>query len=149
MFIASAVMGVPILRDFEHKMESLIFTTNITKTSYLVGRFIGSFIILLLISSSFIWGTFLGSIMPWVDQSKFLPPTLAQSVWPWLIMIVFNLFVFSCLFFASGALSRKMLFVYLQAIVLLAIYIGVGSFIGDVENIKKAAILDPFGYYNS
>jgi ABC-2 type transport system permease protein len=147
LFIASAVMGVPILRDFEHKMESLIFTTTINKTSYLLGRFIGSFIILLLISSSFILGTWLGCYMPWIDHTKFLPVSLAQSAWPWLIMIVFNLFVCSCLFFASGALSRKMLFVYLQAIILLAIYIAVGTFIGDVENIKKAAIWDPFGYY--
>ncbi|MEO6852121.1 MAG: hypothetical protein ABI203_02100, partial [Mucilaginibacter sp.] len=147
MFITSAVMGVPILRDFEHKIESLIFTTNITKTSYLLGRFIGSFIILAFISTSFVFGTYLGCIMPWVDHSKFLPVTLAQSLWPWLIMIVFNLFICSCLFFASGALTRKMLFVYLQAIILLALYIGIGSFIGDVENIKKAAILDPFGIY--
>src|ERR1700755_1605049 len=40
LFIASAIMGVPILRDFEHKMESLVFTTNINKSSYLIGRFI-------------------------------------------------------------------------------------------------------------
>ncbi len=147
IFFASAIMGVPILRDFEHKMESLIFTTNITKTSYLVGRFVGSFITLLFISSAFIWGTYLGCIMPWVDHTKFLPVTLSQSLWPWLVMIVVNLFIFSCLFFAIGALSRKMLFVYLQAIVLLAIYIGAGAFIGDVENIKKAAVVDPFGVY--
>jgi len=145
MFIASAVMGVPILRDFEHKMESLIFTTNITKTSYLIGRFIGSFIILVFISSSFVFGTWLGCLMPWVDHTKFLPVTLAQSAWPWFALTLSNMFILACLFFASGALSRKMLFVYLQAIILLAIYIAVTSFIGDVENIKKAAIWDPFG----
>src|SRR5690606_2807959 len=55
IFFASAVMGVPILRDFEHKMESLVFSTNITKASYLGGRFIGSFAILLLISTGFIF----------------------------------------------------------------------------------------------
>lgn len=147
VFFASAIMGVPILRDFEHKMESLIFTTNIDKFSYLAGRFIGSFITLLLISSAFIWGTWLGCLMPWIDHTKFLPVTLAQSAWPWLVMVAFNMFVCSCIFFASGALSRKMLFVYLQAVVLLAIYIAVGTFIGDIENVKKAAIADPFGYY--
>ena len=146
IFISSAVMGVPILRDFEHKMESLIFTTNITKSSYLLGRFIGSFIMLILMSTGFIWGSWLGCHMPWIDSTKFLPVTLAQSVWPWLIMMVFNLFATGCIFFAGGALSRKMLFVYLQAIVLFAIYFGVNSFIGDVENIRKAAILDPFGF---
>jgi ABC-2 type transport system permease protein len=147
MFIASAVMGVPVLRDFEHKMESLVFTTNITKTSYLLGRFIGSFIILILISTGFIWGGCLGSVMPWVDHSRFLPVTLAQFAKPWLDIMVFNLFVFSCLFFAIGALTRKMLFVYLQAIVLIAIYAIVTTLIGDVENIHKAALLDPFANY--
>ena len=145
IFISSAVMGVPILRDFEHKMESLIFTTNITKTSYLVGRFIGSFIILLLMSTGYMWGTLLGCLMPWIDHAKFLPVSFSQVAWPWLIMIVFNLFATSCIFFASGALSRKMLFVYLQAIILMTIYFGVSTFVGDIENIRKAAIIDPFG----
>jgi len=145
MFIASAVMGVPIIRDFEHKMESLIFTTNIDKTSYLLGRFTGSFLILLLISSGFLWGTYLGCFMPWIDHSKYLPVAFGQFLKPWLIIMMFNMFTFSCIFFATGALSRKMLFVYLQAIVLLAIYLIGNSLAGDVENLKKAAIIDPFG----
>jgi ABC-2 type transport system permease protein len=148
LFFASAVMGVPILRDFEHKMESLVFTTNITKTSYLLGRFIGSFVVLLFISSGFIWGGWLGAHMPWNDATKFLPITLMQFARPWLMLIVFNMFVFSCLFFAVGALTRKMLFVYLQAIILLALYIVVETLVGDVENLKKAAIFDPFGSYS-
>ncbi len=147
MFIASAVMGVPILRDFEHKMESFIFTTNITKTSYLLGRFTGSFLILLIISTGFFWGGYLGCLMPWVDRSRYLPVSLGQFCWPWLIMIVCNMFVFSCLFFACGALTRKMLFVYLQAIVLLALYITVDSLAGNIENMNKAALIDPFGNY--
>lgn len=147
MFFASAIMGVPILRDFEHKMESLIFTTNVNKTSYLLGRFLGSLLILLFISSGFVWGSWLGAHMPWNDHSKFLPITLMQFVRPWFILIVFNMFVFSCLFFAVGALTRKMLFVYLQTIILLAIYIVVQTLVGDVENLNKAGILDPFGQY--
>jgi len=147
LFFASAVMGVAILRDFEHKMESLIFTTNIDKFSYLGGRFIGSFIILLLISTGFIIGTSIGCQMPWIEKDTLLNVGIGQYVRPWIMLIVPNLFVFSCIFFASGALSRKMLFVYLQAIVLLAIYLISGTLIGNVENIEKAGIFDPFGYY--
>lgn len=147
LFIASAIMGVPVIRDFEHKMESLIFTTNINKSSYLIGRFLGSFIILLMISFAFVLGTYIGCQMPWIDKTKLLPIAFSQFFKPWLVLIVSNMFVFSCLFFASGALSRKMLFVYLQAIILLAIYIIVQTLMGDVENIHKAAILDPFGSY--
>ncbi|WP_432711694.1 M1 family aminopeptidase [Pedobacter sp.] len=147
IFFASAVMGVPILRDFEHKMESLIFTTNLTKFNYLAGRFLGSFFILLLISTGNLIGTFLGCQMPWLDQDTLLSVGIGQYISPWLILIVPNIFVCSCIFFASGALSRKMLFVYLQAIVLIAIYLIAGTLIGDVENIEKAGIFDPFGYY--
>ncbi|MEM8887831.1 MAG: peptidase M1, partial [Bacteroidota bacterium] len=50
-FFASAVMGNPILRDFQHKTSPLIFTTPISKGSYLFGRFAGSYLILLLIFS--------------------------------------------------------------------------------------------------
>lgn len=147
LFFASAVMGVPILRDFEHKMESLIFTTNIDKFSYLGGRFLGSFIILLMISTGYFIGTYLGCQMPWLDKDTLLNVGIAQYIRPWLMLIVPNMFVYSCIFFASGALSRKMLFVYLQAIVLVAIYLISGTLIGDVENIEKAGIFDPFGYY--
>ncbi|WP_214072301.1 M1 family aminopeptidase [Mucilaginibacter sp. dw_454] len=147
LFIASAIMGVPILRDFEHKMESLIFTTNINKTSYLLGRFLGSFLILVIVSSGFLWGTWLGCSKPWGDHSKYLHVGFYQYVKPWLTVIVLNMFVFSCLFFAIGALTRKMLFVYLQSIVLVAIYAITTTLIGDVENLHKAALADPFATY--
>src|SRR6188768_2624104 len=62
--IASAVMGVPVLRDFEHNTEAIIFSTPIKKMSYLMGRFWGSFVILLFIGSG-IWLAFLlGDLMP-------------------------------------------------------------------------------------
>src|SRR5690348_638824 len=49
--IASAVMGVAILRDFEYNTEAIMFSTPMSKFSYLMGRFIGSFIILIFIGS--------------------------------------------------------------------------------------------------
>ncbi len=147
VFFASAIMGVPILRDFEHKMESLIFTTNIDKFSYLGGRFLGSFLVLVLITTGFFIGTYLGCNMPWLDRDTLLNVGIMQYIRPWFMLIVTNSFICSCIFFASGALSRKMLFVYLQAILLLALYIVAQTFIGNVENIDKAAIFDPFGYY--
>ncbi|RYE12639.1 MAG: aminopeptidase, partial [Sphingobacteriaceae bacterium] len=80
LFFASAIMGVPILRDFEHKMESLIFTTNITKLSYLGGRFIGSFIILMFITAGFFIGTALGCQMPWIDKDTLLNVGIGQYI---------------------------------------------------------------------
>src|SRR5210317_1555355 len=39
MMITSGIMGVGVLRDFEHNTESMLFTTPIKKFDYLAGRF--------------------------------------------------------------------------------------------------------------
>src|SRR5688572_20556573 len=41
IMIASMIMGVSILRDFDHRMESLMLVNPITKRAYLLGRFLG------------------------------------------------------------------------------------------------------------
>ena len=51
MMITSGIMGVPILRDFEHHTKSMMFTTPISKFDYLVGRFLGSFVVTILVFS--------------------------------------------------------------------------------------------------
>ena len=60
--ITSAVMGVPILRDYEHQISSLIFTTPIRKHDYLLGRFLGSFTIVVMIFAGVLLGLMIGSI---------------------------------------------------------------------------------------
>src|SRR5258708_30147032 len=54
--ITSAVMGVAIVRDFEHNTEAILFSTRMKKIDYLMGRFCGSIFILLLINSAVILG---------------------------------------------------------------------------------------------
>ena len=65
--IISAIMGVPVLREFEHRTEPLIFINPIKKLDYLLGRFLGSFIVLVLVFSvPLLWGFFL---LPWQPPS--------------------------------------------------------------------------------
>src|SRR5690554_4599899 len=51
MIIASMIMGVPVLRDFQYDVTSLIYVNPITKKDYLLGRFLGSFFVLFFIFS--------------------------------------------------------------------------------------------------
>jgi hypothetical protein len=37
--IASAIMGVPVYRDIEHKTENYYFTYPISEKGYILGRF--------------------------------------------------------------------------------------------------------------
>jgi len=147
LFIVSAIMGVAILRDTEHKMDAILFTTTISKSTYFHGRFIGSFLILLGTSSGFVFGIGTGLLMPWLDQTKLLPWQLSKIMRPWLAFIVTNMFLLACIFFSVGALARRMIFVYLQAVIFIALYVVAQTLIGNVENIQLAVLLDPIGFY--
>ena len=49
MILASMIMGVSVLRDFEYNIESLnVFYTNSRKKDYLLGRFLGVLLLVLL-----------------------------------------------------------------------------------------------------
>ncbi|WP_192085407.1 hypothetical protein [Algoriphagus sp. Y33] len=72
MIIASMIMGVSVLRDFKYDISSIIYVTPISKTSYLLGHFLGSFVVLLFIFSGVLWGMMVGEFMPWHDPNEFL-----------------------------------------------------------------------------
>src|SRR5690242_11952445 len=48
LIISSAVMGFAMVRDREHNLESILFTTRAKKFDYLFGRFAGSYCTLFL-----------------------------------------------------------------------------------------------------
>jgi ABC-type transport system involved in multi-copper enzyme maturation permease subunit len=151
-FIASAIMGVAILRDFEHKTESMLFTTPISKFDYLFGRFFGSYSVMVLIYCSiwlaFMFGFSVGKFLPW-DPSWKAKEMLAFNAWhylqPFLVFGLTNLFIQGAIFFAAGALSRNTIVLYLQGIILIVLYEITDNLLSDIENKTIASLLDPFG----
>ncbi|MEQ8240717.1 MAG: M1 family aminopeptidase [Cyclobacteriaceae bacterium] len=149
IFIASAVMGVPVLRDFEHKTDSMIFTTPTSKLSYLGGKFLGSFLTLLFICSGIILGCMLGQAVPWpwLDNADRLMEFSFMSYWnPFITFIIPNLFIFGAIFFMGGSLGKRMVVVYAQGITLFMGYLLASSFLSQLDNQGLAAMLDPFGF---
>ena len=145
LFFASAIMGVPVLRDFEHKTDSMLFTTPMRKGQYLWGRFLGSYLIVLLVFSGMIWGLMLGAAMPWLDAEKFLPFTFWHYLQPFLIWVVPNALISGALFFMGGTLSRRLLWVFVQGVLLLTLYIITGDIASELDSRNLAILLDPFG----
>ncbi|WP_421875991.1 ABC transporter permease/M1 family aminopeptidase [Marinoscillum sp.] len=149
IFITSAVMGVPVLRDFEHKTDSMVFTTPVSKWQYLSGKFIGSFIIVLLISSGLLFGTMFGQAFqwPWKDNMDNLMAFNFMYYWnPYVVFVLPNLFIFSAIFFLGGSLGKRMTVVYAQGIILFMGYLVAQTFLAELDNQNLAALLDPFGF---
>lgn len=144
MMITSAIMGVGVLRDFEHQTESMVFTTPISKFDYLFGRFLGSFIVTLFAFSGLLFGFIIGEIAPWRDADKLLPLNLWADIHPFLFFVIPNLFFSGVLFFVTGALARKMVVVYVQWIILFVVYMVSNTLTAEVSDQSLAALLDPF-----
>lgn len=151
-FIASAIMGVAVLRDFEHKTESLMFSTTMSKFDYLFGRFFGSFFIMILIYCA-IWIAFMagysfGKFLPW-DPSWKEKEMLVFNAWsylqPFMVWGISNLFIQGAIFFAAGALSRSTIVIYTQGIILFVLYQVSDTLLSDIDNKTLSAMLDPFG----
>lgn len=140
MIIASMIMGIPVLRDFQYDITSLIYVNPISKRSYLLGRFLGSFVVLLFIFSSVFWGLMIGEFMPWNDPSEFLPFQFINYLQPFLWIVLPTLFFGASVFFVTGALSKNLMVVYTQGVVIFVLFMITKG----ITNETFQALLDPF-----
>ncbi|MFT7035226.1 MAG: ABC-2 type transport system permease protein [Cyclobacteriaceae bacterium] len=148
ILIASAVMGVPIYRDLEHKTGTFMFSFPITKFPYFMGRFWGSFVTLLFISLGSLIGIYLGSLLGplfGTDAARYGPNLLLNYIHPWLTLTVPNLWFASALFFALIIFTRNIKSIYSGGIVVFIIYLLTNFLSQDIENKTLVEILDPFG----
>jgi len=145
MMVTSAIMGVPVLRDFEHKTDSLVYVTPVKKFDYLAGRFLGSFVILLFIFFGMLLGFLLSDFAPWRDQENLALFNAWIFIQPFLILVLPNVFFSAAIFFAGGTLSRKNIVVYTQGILLLILFLVVSELTYDLNDKTIAMLADPFG----
>ena len=140
MILASMIMGVSVLRDFEYEIESLVFSTPIHKKDYLLGRFLGSFAVLLFVFSGVLFGMMLGEFMPWNNPEDLLEFNAILYLKTFLMVTLPTLFFGASLFFVTGALSRNLVVVYTQGIFLFVVFMLTKA----ITNEFWQAILDPF-----
>ncbi|HZS62363.1 MAG TPA: hypothetical protein VFA43_24055, partial [Gemmatimonadaceae bacterium] len=143
--ITTGVVGTAILRDVQLKAHELLFTTRTTRLGYLGGRFTGALIGMLAIYAAIPIGTFLGTLMPWVDHDKLQPFNLASYTHPFFILVVPSVIFISALFFAVGALTRNLFAIYTQGIALLVSWSISQNILGNLDRLTLAANIDPFG----
>lgn len=143
--IISAVMGVPVYRDFEYNFHEIMFTTPVKKWQYLGGRFIGSYLICIFIFSGLALGILIGSLMPWIDPARQGAFKAMSYIQPMFNYVLPNCFLLGALFFSFGSLFRSQLAIYVQGVVVFVLYLATLNIRNDIENSQLFALLDPFG----
>ena len=101
----------------------MVFTKPIGKFAYLGGRWAGSFLISLLVFTGIPVGEILGTLAPWADHARLAPIDPGMLAYHYAVIIAPEIFVLGSLFFLVAALTRRIVVVYLQGVVLFASYL--------------------------
>jgi uncharacterized protein YutD len=148
MLVCSAIMGVPLYRDIEHGTKNYYLSFPITKKGYFWGRYLGSFILVILVGLSISLGMYLGSLTrSWFD---YIPvERIGENHWayylqPFFTMALPNLFFASSIFFGLVAYFRDVRVIYSGSILLLIGYFLSSFLTRDIENSNLVKLLDPF-----
>lgn len=148
MLICSAIMGVPLYRDIEHQTRNYLFSYPITKGGYFWGRFVGSFVFVLLIGTGFSWGCLAGSaagpFFGWVPPERIGSYGLWNYFHPYFVFSIGNLLLSSAIFFAMVSLTRNVKVIYTASILLFIGYLLASFLVSDLEKRDLVKLLDPF-----
>jgi ABC-type transport system involved in multi-copper enzyme maturation permease subunit len=143
--ITTAIVGTSLLRDFRYRVHELLFTTRLTRLGYLSGRFLGGFLVMVIVYSAIPIGTLVGTLAPWVDAESLGPVNPWFHFQPFLLFGVSTLFVVSAIFYAVGALTRSLVAVYTSGIALLAGWSIAGNWTQNLDRDAVTNAVDIFG----
>ncbi|MES2261866.1 MAG: M1 family aminopeptidase [Pseudomonadota bacterium] len=145
VIVVAAMMGRSVQQDFEYDVHHFFFSAPIKKYQYMFGRFVGAYLVLAVVFSSILLGTWLGTFIPGVDPERLGAVPLAAYLLPYFFTLLPNLFIFGAIFFVLAALTRRMLPVYISSVVMLVGYIVAPGLARDLDYKTLAALIDPFG----
>ncbi|MFY9243970.1 MAG: M1 family aminopeptidase [Polaribacter sp.] len=149
IMLSSAIMGVPIYRDIEHKTENYYFSYPLTEKGYLLGRFFGSMSVLFLVSLGLqiglIIGFFIGPFAGYEEPERFTTFNFWHYLQPTLMLYWTNFFFAGCIFFALVSLTKKVMLAYAGGAILFITYLITLTLTQDIENKNLVSLLDPFG----
>ncbi len=145
MFIVTAFLANIVLRDLELRTAETFFTTPIRKRDYLFGRFLGAYGVALLLLAAVPLGTFLGTLMPWLDPERLGPFVPAYYLYPFVVIGALNLLFAGALAFALATLTRSMGMTYVGIVAFFLLYGVTQNFLGEPAYRAVVALFDPFG----
>ncbi len=145
MFLAVNFIGNTALRDSTSNMDEILYCKPLPALSYQLGRFFGSYLLVLTVFSMVPLGLMIGSLMPWVDQEKLGALNIMYFLQPFFIFSITTMLILSAIFYAAAVNFRSIMAVYLTALGLFIIYISVDVLFDAPDERYLLAVLDPFG----
>jgi hypothetical protein len=154
VFALAAFCGNALVRDAEHHMEEVLYSTPAGAWRLLGGRFLGAFLTALTAFAFALAGMGLASVMPWLDPARAGGPGLAAFAWALGVMALPTLLFCAALLFAIAAVTRSALACHVGAVAVYALYLVASALTESPlmaasrsggAGLGWAAALDPFG----
>src|SRR5690606_6241601 len=145
ILMVTAFVNGTAIRDYTSDTAQIVFSTPVSKRSYLVGKFLGSTFIASLPVLGVTLGVVLGSWWPSVDPLRLGPNMVLHHLAAFLVIALPNIIFSAAIIFAVAALMRSPMASFITAITLFVGYSIASSFMSDIENQTLGALVDPFG----
>lgn len=144
-FLLPSIVGASVYRDFKYNMHSILFSYPFSKWDYLMGKFLSSFLIVVIITLFVGFGAFLASFLPGINQELVGPHSFMAYAQTYLIFVIPNLFIYGVIVFAVVTVTRNISIGFITVLLLIFIQSLVGSFTQEADNKYLVALLEPFG----
>ncbi|AWH32401.1 M1 family aminopeptidase [Stenotrophomonas sp. SAU14A_NAIMI4_8] len=145
MLVSTLFVSTALLRDFDLGTAELIFASPIKRRDYLAGRLLAALCASLLVYAIIALGIFLAPFMPWVDQARVGPVSLASYAWAFTWIVLPNVVFTTALLALLAALTRSILWVYIGLVCYLVLYGVSASLLRDIDNTWIAVLSEPLG----
>jgi ABC-2 type transport system permease protein len=121
-FVTTSFVANAIIRDEATGFGPIIRATSVTKTDFVLGRFLGGLAIALLGYLAVPLGMATGVMMPWVDPETVGPNGPARYAWHFLIIAVPNIIFSSAFLLTLATTFRSMMATYIGVLIFLMGY---------------------------
>lgn len=142
LFLLPAIIGATIYKDFKFNVHTVVYSFPIRKADYLLGKFLSSLLVTLLIGTSFSLGMLVGELAPGLDPSKMGSINILGYLQAYFVYTAPNLLVYGSIVFTVVALFRNIYAGFVIVILLLCLQtISENAFSSGL----MIALSDPFG----
>ena len=145
MLITPVFISGALLRDFDQGTAELIFASPVRRRDYLFGRLAAALLACLVAYVVIALGIFIGQFMPWIDEERLGPVSLAPYLWSFAVVLIPNLLFTGALLALLAVLTRSILWVYLGVIGFLVLYGVSATLLRNLDTVWLATMLEPLG----
>lgn len=135
-------MGDPVIRDFRTQVDPLIFSKPVTRAQYLLGKFFGSFFVLVCCQAVFPLTQLVLQAFP-TSRMIVLPIRIFPYFKHFFFFLVITHLVLAAVYFTVGSLTRNSKIVYGLAACFYPLFIAYGLFVLKPLPFRWQIVFDP------